>query len=519
MTESWTNIPNTARVFLLVWVVLVALTLFFFWKKHKLFIWALGLSVFSLASAFALFTPFLYRWDEQFHALVGKNLSMNPFQPILIDINPAIWQSKDWSNANTWLHKQPFFLYQIALSIKLLGASVYAVRLPSVLLHVAGTLAIFDIGKMMLNRNFGLLAALLFSVSAFPLGLLSGRIGTDHNDSVFMIYVLLSFWAWFKMCNSEDKKWAKWIGIFVGCAILTKWLVGLLIFAPWGLWLAANFLKKKQVDLKSFFKALGISLLITIPWQIYIFIRFPKEAKYEMEYNGRHFFEVIEGHPGDWDFHFQNAENLFFKNWLIILLLIFSFIAFLFSKRRNSLMWSFMAFSVALVYIFFSIAATKMGSFISPVFPFIIVLMIFPVAFMLEKIKQSALKKFLYLNLFIVGLFVSLKPSEIPDNYGFVPNSENKIISDVMKAQWEFFEKNKLDDSKKLVINSDLRGHGGVSWQFVNGTKAISSIPSKKEIEDLKKSGYSIFCVQWQWGEKIPEYVLLDSSIILLQFE
>jgi len=33
MTESWTNIPNTARVFLLVWVVLVALTLFFFGKS------------------------------------------------------------------------------------------------------------------------------------------------------------------------------------------------------------------------------------------------------------------------------------------------------------------------------------------------------------------------------------------------------------------------------------------------------------------------------------------------------
>jgi len=519
MTEIWTNIPNTACIFSLAWVVLVALTIFLFWKKHKLFIWALGLSVFSLASAFALFTPYLYRWDEQFHALVGKNLSINPFHPILIDLDPLLWNPQDWANTYTWLHKQPLFLYQIGLMVKLFGSTVYTVRLPSILLHVVGVLAIFDIGKMMLHRNFGLLAALLFSVSAFPLGLLSGRIGTDHNDSVFMIYVLLSFWAWFRMYSSADKKWVKWIGIFVGCAILTKWLVGLLIFAPWGLWLAINFLQKKHVDFKAFFKALGISVLIVIPWQIYIFIRFPKEAKEEMAYNGRHFFEVIEGHPGDWNFHFQNAENLFFNHWLTIILLLFSSLVILFGNRKSIVMWSFMSFSAALVYVFFSIAATKMGSFISPAFPLIIVLMIFPLAFMLEKIKQLALKKFLYLNLLIIGTFVLLKPSEIPDNYGFVPNSENKIISDVMNAQWEFFEKNKWDGPKELVVNSYLRGYGGVSWQFMNGTKAISNIPSEKEIKDLKKAGYSIFCVQWQWGETIPEYVLSDSSINFIQFE
>jgi hypothetical protein len=192
MSEMWPNIPGSAQVFLVAWLVLLVLTIVLFVKKNKWFGASFALTVFSLASAFALFSPYLYRWDEQFHALVGKNLAAKPFHPRLIDLDPSLWHPEGWANSQTWLHKQPLFLYQIAVAVKFLGATAYAVRLPSILLHVAGTLVLYDMGKMMLNRNLGFLAALIFSVSAFPLGLLSGRIGTDHNDSVFMIYVLLS---------------------------------------------------------------------------------------------------------------------------------------------------------------------------------------------------------------------------------------------------------------------------------------------------------------------------------------
>ena len=519
MVDFWTNIPVSARIFLIVWFVLLVLTGFLFWKKHRLFIWALGLSAFSFASAFALFTPYLYRWDEQFHALVGKNLSGNPFHPILIDLDPVLWHPQDWANTYTWLHKQPLFLYQIALAIKLLGATAYAVRVPSILLHAVGTLVMFDLGRMLLNRNLGIMAALFFSFSAFPLGLLSGRIGTDHNDSVFMIYVLLSFWAWFKFYFSEDKRWVKWIGIFVGCAILTKWLVGLLVFAPWGLLIFITWIQKKQIDFTSFFKALVISLLISIPWQIYIFIRFPKVAKHEMEYNGRHFFEVIEGHHGGWNFHFMNVENLFFNPWLVIVLLLSSLVMTYFSINKTKVSLFFMAFSVALIYVFFSIAATKMVSFIAPVFPILILLMTFPLAVILEKIVLSKLKRLLYLCVLIVGVFVLLKPLQIQDDYGFNSNSEKKVIFEVMRGQWEFFARNKLKGDKEVVVNSYLRGHGGVSWQFVNGTKAISHIPSENEIKKLKKAGYTIYCVNWQWGEKIPSYIQNDPLIKRIQFE
>ncbi len=519
MTEIWSNIPNSARLFVVAWFVLFAIAFYLFSKKSKLFIWVFGLSVFSLASAFALFAPYLFRWDEQFHALVGKNLSVNPFHPILIDLDPSLWHPKDWANTYTWLHKQPLFLYQIALSIKVFGASVYAVRLPSILLHVAGSLAIFDIGKMMFSRNYGFLVAVLFSISAFPLGLLSGRIGTDHNDSVFMIYVLLSFWAWFKFYTTTERNWVKWIGIFVGCAILTKWLVGLLVFAPWGIWIIVNLIQKQQVDLKSYFKAIGIALLISIPWQIYIFIRFPLVAKEEMTYNGRHFFEVLEGHSGDWSFHFQNLNEIYFDKWLILILFVLSAIAVYFSNKKAKVFWGIMTFSVVLVYFFFSMAATKMGSFTAIVFPLLILLIAFPVVWFLERLKQPILKNLTLVSVILIGFFLLLKPNQVIEDYGFGTNEEVNNNDWLLKAQWKFFDRHIYNKPNELVINAALRGYGAVSWQFKNGTKAISNIPTKKEIESLKKAGYSIYCVNWQWGEEIPNYILSDSTIKILQFE
>jgi hypothetical protein len=517
MRAMWTNIPGSAQIFLIAWFALLIFTLILFAKKHKWFLVFLALSVFSLASAFALFAPYLFRWDEQFHALVGKNLAQDPYHPKLIDLDPSLWHPTSWVNTSTWLHKQPLFLYQIALSVKLFGATVYAVRLPSILLHVVGTLVIFDMGKMMLNRNLGLLAALVFSVSAFPLGLLSGKIGTDHNDSVFMIYVALSFWAWFKYFTLENKNWIKWIGLFVGCAILTKWLVGLLVFAPWAVVLVVQWLSKKEYDLRSFLTALGITALVALPWQLYVFIRFPKEAKFEMEYNSRHFFEVIEGHFGEWDFHFDTISNVLFSGELVLFLLIFSVSVLFISSPKTKILWGVLAFSTLLVYVFFSMAATKMNSFVSPVFPLMILLLTFPLAHLLENIQNKVVYSIAFVVVFFVFGNAILKPYQTLEEYGFELETKNKEYAELMTLQLDFINSQKEGSNKDIVVNGNLRGEGGVSWQFFKGTKVLSAIPNEEDILALQNAGYEISCIQW--GDTLPLHIRTNSKIKLIRFE
>ena len=88
-------------------------------RKDKLSILFLGLTAISVFSFSALLDPFLNIWDERFHALVAKNLMNHPLMPTLYD-NPVVNMAYDrWDRYHIWLHKQPLFLWQIALSFKL----------------------------------------------------------------------------------------------------------------------------------------------------------------------------------------------------------------------------------------------------------------------------------------------------------------------------------------------------------------------------------------------------------------
>ena len=73
--------------------------------------------------------------------------------------------------------------------------------------------------------------------------------------------------------------------------------MGLIVYVIWSLTNCIhhrlNFFNKQH--LYPIIKSFLISLLIFLPWQIYIHTNFPREASYELALNGRHFFEAIEG--------------------------------------------------------------------------------------------------------------------------------------------------------------------------------------------------------------------------------
>jgi len=103
-------------------------------KRNDFSIVFLGLTAMCIFSFSALLDPFLNLWDERFHALVAKNLMNHPLMPTLYD-DPVVDMAYDrWDRYYIWLHKQPLFLWQIALSFKIFGVSEFALRLPNVVL-------------------------------------------------------------------------------------------------------------------------------------------------------------------------------------------------------------------------------------------------------------------------------------------------------------------------------------------------------------------------------------------------
>ena len=105
---------------------------------------ALGIKLFMI-----LLTPYLMLWDESFHGLVAKHLADNPLKPLLYKDPFFEHDYKNWWDSSIWLHKQPWFLWQIALSIKIFGNSYFAVRFPSLVYAVAGVFLFMALEKIL----------------------------------------------------------------------------------------------------------------------------------------------------------------------------------------------------------------------------------------------------------------------------------------------------------------------------------------------------------------------------------
>src|SRR5690554_4283572 len=278
--------------------VILLTSVLLFQKHKKISLALLFIGTLCLGYFIANLDHFLILWDEQYHALVAKNLSKDFLRPMLYTDPILGFDYKDWTNNHVWLHKQPLFLWQLALSIKLFGTTELAVRIPSVLMHAIIPLFIYRMGTIMRNEETGYYGALLFAVAYFPLELVAGGYPTDHNDVAFLFYVTGSFWAWYEYQKSQNKYWLIAIGIFSGCAVLVKWLMGLLVYVIW--MITKTIVNPRQTfKLKSYLPLVYsgmVSLMVFLPWQIYISTKYPIESAYEYKLNAAHFFEVIEGH-------------------------------------------------------------------------------------------------------------------------------------------------------------------------------------------------------------------------------
>jgi len=303
---------------------------------------------------------FLFYWDEMFHALVAKNLSLDPSVPRLFNpscVDPEI----SWAATDVWLHKQPLFLYQMATAIKLFGVNAISARIPSLLMMTLAGMIAYRMGSQIFNRMVGLIASTIFCFSLHKLELLFGVQNTDHNDIAFIFYVTASFWALVEY-RVSGKRWAL-LGIilFAAFAVLTKWLLGFLVYYAWGLLILIDYrsIPKFLGQLRTVLGSFLLSVILVAPWQLYVHWRFPEVASHELSEIGRHFSEVVEGHGGEWNYHLLLSMKHYGMHYYLVALA--PFIAY-FSAGRKKL-FLVLTVSVVTVYVFYSIAATKMISF------------------------------------------------------------------------------------------------------------------------------------------------------------
>lgn len=467
-------------------------------KEHTSLFFLFSGSLF-LGFFIALLDPFLNTWDEQFHALVAKNIANNGLTPMLYPSHSLDFDYSIWTNNEVWLHKQPLFLWQMALSIKLFGANKLAVRLPSIIMHAFTSVFIFYIGKNLINKYVGLIGAILFSVSFYQLELITGKYSTDHNDVAFLFYCTGSFWAWFNFIKTKQKKWLFILGVFSGCAVLIKWLFGLLVYVIWFLINLINDKKNVLSNMYNMFVPSIISAFIFIPWQIYTFSKYPKEAYHEYNYNSLHLYKSIEAHSGSWTFHFdQGINELYGDGFLVPLVLIIGIIITYYKSKTRS-MKLFFVLSILFAYTFFSIVATKMLSYTIIVSPFIfisIATLVYGFSYLLQKKVHIIISMVFIVN--IVGFSV-LNLKKIKHKHS-ITNNMNKIkernnIRLLMTS---------LPNDNYVVFNFNNSPYGNISAMFYSNYECYEHIPSQKEIDKINSQNKNIACLI---DENTPNYI------------
>lgn len=501
-------------------LILFAAITFYHFKREKLSMILLLLGALSLGAFVAQLNPFLNLWDEQYHALVAKNMMHNPLYPVLY-ANPLLgYDYTNWGGNHVWLHKQPLFLWQMALSIKIFGINELAVRIPSILMHGIIPILIYRIGKIALNSNIGFYGALFFAVAYYPLELAAGTYGTDHNDIAFLFYVCASFWAWFEYQNSEKKYWLILIGLFAGCAVLVKWLVGLLIYS---VWVIADFVKYKS-DLfspKTFLKA-GISLIVSVitilPWQLYILGRFPLEANHEYSLNTKHFFQDVEGHTGGFLFHFDALKRLYGEGDLVPYLVLAGLII-LAVKANNKVHRIALLAPVVIVYCFFTIAKTKIASFGLVVSPFIFLalasLINFALEFIGKKIKYDNVKIIISSLILICISYFLFDINKIQKYHTFESDDNRNRRAEL--SQMNLIEDLKtFQDAKYVIFNSSIRLNGHIPVMFYTDHIAYDFIPSEQQLATVLSKGYTPVIIDFG---NIPDYIKNNKNIITFKFK
>lgn len=322
---------------------------------------ALGL-ILCCGLCLRLFTAadlYLHPWDERFHALVAKNMMSNPFAPVLYSKALIPYDFRDWTANHIWLHKQPVALWLMAISMKIFGVSEIALRLPSVILSTLSAGLTWKAGNWFGGQKTGLLAAFFFSINGLLIELSGGRITTDHIDTTFLFFILLSVVLAINFAEKQKIILNFLAGLAFGLALLTKWLPALILVPLW----AAIVLESGNFNLRSAvvqgFLFIFSASIVFIPWQVWIHYAFPLEAAYESGYNLVHLTQNVEGHSGPW-YYYLNKIRINYGE-LVYLPLVWIFWKWYRDKSNLKIMTLIAWIGIPLFV--FSVAQTKMQGY------------------------------------------------------------------------------------------------------------------------------------------------------------
>jgi 4-amino-4-deoxy-L-arabinose transferase-like glycosyltransferase len=326
MSEIWQNEKALALILLV-----VCLTLFFF----------------RLGSI-----P-LFDRDEGLHAVTSKEMVV----------------SGDWVttkfNGENFYDKPVLFNWLVALSFEALGFTELAARLPAAILGLGCVIVTYLLGRKMYDPVTGFVSGMILATS--PEFIILSRAVVHDISLVF--FVTLALFFFYRGCTSERHR-KLYFPLFyaaLACAVLAKGPVGIIL--P-GMIIAIfltltgklRFIKELQIPLGTV-----IVFAVAAPWYILISLRNSDYLDYFVKLNFSYFFSSKVAHSRPVYYYIPILLGGF-SPWSFFLPLAFIH-AFWRPFRRVDERALFLFLWFAVIFLFFSAASSKLGTYILPSFP------------------------------------------------------------------------------------------------------------------------------------------------------
>jgi len=424
---------------------------------------------------------YLHPWDERYHALVAKNLIRDPLRPVLYRDPVLPYDYREPFANHVWLHKPPLTLWLMAASLATFGVSEFAARLPGVLASTLSILAVAGAGRRLVGERPALLGAALYATNGFLLDLAGGRVATDHIDTLFVSLVALGAFLSVDEAEGEREDWRKLIGLgaITGLALLTKWLVALLVPA---IWLAAVLPRRRP---RSVILGLGILLAVAasfwLPWVLYTRVAFPREAAWESSMLLRHIFTPVDWHGGPWYWYLGRMPRIY--GGIVFIPMAWFLVTAVRDRSRRLLpllVWA------AIPYLVFSAMATKMLDYVAPAAPAVgLVTAAFWVRLQGRFASEtSALRRW---GLGLVLILVLALPARY---------TVERLIFEVKRERGWARQLQTLAprvDEKTVLFGTGLHA---IEAMFVTPAIAYPRLPTQDEWRELTRKGYRVRIVR-----------------------
>lgn len=196
--------------------------------------------------------------------------------------------SGDWVTPRLWLDgeptpylgKPPLFFWATALSIRLLGPTEFAVRLPAAIAATALLILLFLVLKQMHGNSVAATGVAITATTGLVFFLFSAVI-VDLQLMLFSVGAVLAHLSFVRAQDDRSKRWwSLLVFALLAGGLMTKGPVAIVLFAlPVGIWTAMH---KKWAELRAHHWRAGLLVFLAIaaPWFVLAEVRNPGFLRY-----------------------------------------------------------------------------------------------------------------------------------------------------------------------------------------------------------------------------------------------